>query len=200
MRGGISRNLHGGASRALRSQTSLPKRQRLRESPRGPSREGNGQGFGPGCDPTGRRRASAWKRSGKALGFRPELFPRGDRRGFPPRCEPWNRPGFGQAGSARGAAAGPRSCSSDPTGIGERLIQASPETHRGPNGASRPRCGIRGDRQGVRARCDPEAAQREMASPPSDGSQSWDKWGPAATPAPIMIPRRFIRAARVGLP
>jgi hypothetical protein len=27
-----------------------------------------------------------------------------------------------------------------------------------------------------------------MASPPSDGSQSWDKWGPVATPAPILIP------------
>lgn len=34
-------------------------------------------------------------------------------------------------------------------------------------------------------RRDPEAAQREMASPPSDGSQSWDVWGPVATPALI---------------
>jgi hypothetical protein len=26
-----------------------------------------------------------------------------------------------------------------------------------------------------------------MASPPSDGSQGWDKWGPVATPAPIIV-------------
>ena len=36
-------------------------------------------------------------------------------------------------------------------------------------------------------RRNPEAAQREMASPPSDGSQGWDKWGPVATPAPIIV-------------
>ena len=61
------------------------------------------------------------------------------------------------------------------------------ETHRDPNGASRPRCGIRGKRPGLTPRRDPEAAQREMASPPSDGSQGWDKWGPVATPAPIIF-------------
>jgi hypothetical protein len=125
------------------------------------------------------------------IGPSAQRFSKGRPERFRPRCEPWRRHGFGRAGSTREAAAGFRSRSSDPTGIGEGLSSLSAETHRGPNGASRPRCGIRGKRPGLTPRRDPEAAQREMASPPSDGSQGWDKWGPVATPAPIMIrPKR----------
>lgn len=73
-------------------------------------------------------------------------------------------------GDRRGASASPPR----PTGCRTRLRGLAP--------------GSGGERRGPCVRDAIQAAQREMASPPSDGSQSWDKWGPVATPAPIMIP------------
>jgi hypothetical protein len=67
-----------------------------------------------------------------------------------------------------------------------RGFTASAVTHRDRTGRE-PRSGT-GESEGLHGSSDPKAAQREMASPPSDGSQSWDKWGPVATPAPITIP------------
>jgi hypothetical protein len=92
------------------------------------------------------------------------------------------------AGS-REKAAGPRSRRLDPTGIGEGLSGSSRDP---PDFRTRLRGLAPGPRGKAKRAFAPasrsEAAQREMASPPSDGSQSWDKWGPVATPAPIMIP------------
>ncbi len=83
---------------------------------------------------------------------------------------------------------GSRSCPSDPTGIGEGpsgLSRDPPGTERGFAASLRT---LEESDSGPVYEARSKAAQREMASPPSDGSQSWDKWGPVATPAPIMIP------------
>ena len=129
-------------------------------------------------------------------GFGPASFERGDPRSFGFDASLGRRHGFGRAGSTkgsdgrtsvlrerpdgdrRGAFGPPRR---DPPGP-ERGFAASLRDPGKAAGASEPRR-------------NPEAAQREMASPPSDGSQGWDKWGPVATLAPIIdsgLP--FVRA------
>jgi hypothetical protein len=185
---------------SLRRRKDVPNRRRPRESPRDPSRQGGGQGFGSSRDPSGMGRGFGLDRfREESEGFGPSAFPRGDRKGFGPDASPGDGPASAGSDPPREAAAGRKSRSSDPTGIGEGphgLSRDPPGTERG----LWPRCGIRGDRPGREPRRDPEAAQREMASPPSDGSQSWDKWGPVATPAPIMIPPVADRTAAVGRP
>jgi hypothetical protein len=179
------------------------------------ARDGRGpaRGFGPESRPeraTGEASAEAGVReSGEAFGRRRDpkrdferlhaargssacakasakRVSKGRPEGFRPRCEPEEtarlRPGPTRTGNGGGISVRPRRPDGD-----RRGACPSAETHRVPNGASRPRCGIRGKRPGPRPRRDPEAAQREMASPPSDGSQGWDKWGPVATPAPIIF-------------
>lgn len=200
------------------SLESPPNRRRPRESPRGRAGRGTGKGFTlqPRPEKGFFEEASAsegrsWKaarpsggaaiRKGISEGFGPERFPgrreasaqrlsEGRPERFRPRCEPSGK-GAASAGPnpKREATAGFRSRPSDPTGIGEGVHASWP----GPTGC---RTGLHrlapvsgGKRSG---RSTPasrsKAAQREMASPPSDGSQSWDKWGPVATPALIMIP------------
>ena len=152
-----------GASKAA------PNRRRPRESPRGSSRQGDGDGLGPSRDPKGFveeasalegapgewqglraaprsergfRRASASRGSSKGGKASAERFSKGRPERLRPRCEPWR--GAASAGpDPKGSEAGFRSCPSDPTGIGEGLSGLSAETHRVPNGASRPRSGIR---------------------------------------------------------
>jgi hypothetical protein len=191
MRGGISRNLPWPGRKA-RSRVSKagPNRRRSRESPRGWSwRE------------TGKASAQPRPERGSSKGFRPWRRAPGKRQGLraAPRSEKGDRRGFGpDASPGDGAAsAGPdptgklwsgfRSRPGDPTGIGEGLSGLSrdpAETERGFAASLRiPQESDAGPAPAARS----EAAQRETASLPSDGSQSWDKWGPVATPAPILI-------------
>jgi len=223
---GFHETFHGDAEKLVRELEGPPNRRRSRESPRDPSRQGDGERLRPQPRP-GRgssKRLRPWRRApGERQGFR--AAPRSDRdfERFRPRGVPRKagrlRPNAFRKGDRRGfgldaslgdgaASAGP-----DPTrGAGQdfgpaqatrresaRGFTAPPETHRVPNEASRPRSGTRGKRSGrSRPPRNPKAAQREMASPPSDGSQSWDKWGPVATPAPIMIQAPFWRILRLS--
>jgi hypothetical protein len=192
MRGGISRNLPWSGRRA-RSRAARSGRtgEVAGIAPR-PSWRETGKALRLHRDPNGVGRRSfgfenRLRVSGKAFGRRRD--PKGDRTGFGPDASPRRKRGFGRArsegkrrrdfGSARatrrGSAGGLRAALRDPAGA-ERGFAASLRNPRGE------RLGPSGPRR------DPKAAQREMASPPSDGSQSWDKWGPVATPAPIMIP------------
>ena len=177
-----------GPRGALRSLDDRPNRRRPRESPRGRRRQGDGRGFGPGRDPNGGFGGFGLPRlpeSGKASAQR---FRSGDRRGFGLDASRRTRPGFGPAGSAKGRRlAGLRPRLPRPAGDWRGASGPLSETHRGPNGSVSSRSGIQGSGRGLAPRRAPEAAQREMAAPPSDGSQGWDKWGPVATPAPIIV-------------
>ena len=169
----------------------------------GPAEPAKAAGIAPRLEPAGKRRkalcpsrdprvrdeASAAKgtlESGEAFGRSRD--PKGDRRGFGLDANP---KGNG-AVSAGPDPQGKRrrdfgSASSDPPGIGEGLRASLPKPTGTRTGL---RASLRGPGEAAGAftpRRDPEAAQREMASPPSDGSQSWDKWGPVAPPAPISV-------------
>jgi hypothetical protein len=178
------RNAPGRAD-APRSR-SAAKPATKRESPRGgagweaarlrPDRDPNGicEGFRPRAIP------------GEAGRPRPSVSPKGDLRGF---------------GLAASPGTGRASARPDPGGKRRRRLGASGATRRDRRGAFGPLpkpTGIRtrpqgfaaeprGKRKRRRRRDAIQAAQREMASPPSDGSQGWDKWGPVATPAPIIL-------------
>ena len=194
-----------------------PNRRRPRESPRGTSRQGKGEGLRPQPGPERgsskrlrpRKRAPGeWQglraapRSERDFGgLRPRevprkagrLRPRAFRNGRPerlrPRCEPRRRYGFGRAGSGkRGATAGILVPARRPDGDRRGALRPLPRPT-GCRTGREPRSGVRGKAKRAFAPASrSKAAQREMASPPSDGSQSWDKWGPVATPAPITIP------------
>jgi hypothetical protein len=153
------------------------------------SRQGNGDGLAPPPRPGGLP-TRLRPRKGSGISARPSGgadFPKGDLRGLGPDASLQEtvrlRPDRIRKGTF---AAGFRSGPSGPTGIGEglnRLLRRDPPgTERGLAASLR----NPGKAAGAKPRRDPEAAQREMASPPSDGSQSWDKWGPVATPAPII--------------
>ncbi len=210
---GFHETFHGGDEKPLRRLAKPPNRRRPRESPRGSNRQGNGRGlrpetatrtgsrrgFGRGRDPGKAARPSggaAIQRGFRAASRRERFLER--REGFGPAA--FERATGGASAPMRARGDGAASVGPDPEGKRRRDFGPAKrpdgdrrgaclfaETHRDPNGASRPRCGIRGKRPGLRPRRDPEAAQREMASPPSDGSQGWDKWGPVATPAPIIF-------------
>lgn len=155
-------------------ETGFPgKRQGLRAAPR------SERGF---------RRASASRGSskgGKALAHR---LSKGRPEGLRPRREPAERTRLRPARSDPGTRRRDSGLAQATRRGSARGLRASPETHRMPNGAlaslRRPRRAKRAFAPASRS----AAAQREMASPPSDGSQGWDKWGPVATPAPITIP------------
>ncbi|MEA3008806.1 MAG: hypothetical protein QOJ91_498 [Sphingomonadales bacterium] len=203
MRGGISRNLPW-SGREVRSRAAQSGRtgEVAGIAPR-PSWRETGKALRllsrpeRGWSTKLRLRKNRLRVSGKAFGRRRD--PKGDRRGFGPDASPRRKRGFGRArsegkrrrnfGSARatrrGSARGLIGRSSRPGGGRTGLRGLAPEPVRRATRAL-----------GPEARS--QAAQREMASPPSDGSQSWDKWGPVATPAPIMI-RGDPLAALAGL-
>ena len=189
MRGGISRNLPWRCRKALYEPEGPPTRRRLRESPRGTSRQGNGARLNaPGRDPQGiADKASALAAApGERQGFRAAPRSEGRPERLRPRCEPWNRSGFGRAGSAREAAARLSATLKRPDRDRREAFGPLPRPKGTEQGAS-PAPGPWESGGGFTSRRDPEAAQREMAAPPSDGSQGWDKWGPVATPAPIIL-------------
>jgi len=144
-------------------------------------------------------------RPAKAAGIAPRLEPAGDGEGL--RLQP--RPetgsieeasaldtGSGRAARPSGGAAIRKGKRRRDFGLAQATRRESPKGftafRRDPPGAERGfAASLRDPRRAKRALApasQSKAAQREMASPPSDGSQSWDKWGPVATPAPIMIP------------
>jgi hypothetical protein len=187
-----------------------------------------GKGFGPSRDPKrgSSKRLRPWRRApGERQGLR--AAPRSER-GFFARLRLFGRflerrDGFGPASFERatgevsasmraletarlrpgpirqGSEGGISVLPERPDGDRRGASRPSAETHRVPNGASPPRSGIRGKaKRAFAPASQSKAAQREMASPPSDGSQSWDKWGPVATPAPIMIPSQITGPPEVG--
>lgn len=195
-----------------------PNRRRPRESPRGSSRKGNGEGFGPSRDPKrgSSKRLRPWRRASGRVA-RPlggASIRKGISGGFGLAGFPGRRDGFGPASFERATGGASASMRAQETarlrpgsirqgsGGGISVLPKRPDGNR--RGASRPSRDPPGAERGFTALLrDPrkakrafapasqsKAAQREMASPPSDGSQSWDKWGPVATPAPIMIPGR----------
>ena len=140
-------------------------------------------------------------RPAKAAGIAPRLEPGETARGFgPSRAQagllkglrslrwPEETAGLRPAGSATGALARITVLSEASRRVSSRgfgLSTSPPDAERG-LAACAP--GSEESEAGLAPASRSEAAQREMASPPSDGSQSWDKWGPVATPAPILIP------------
>jgi len=188
---GFHETPHGGV-KVLRSRGSAEPEKAAGIAPR-LEPAGRRRGLAPEPRPeTGMGEASASSVSGRAGRLRPSVLRRATGRASAP-MRAWDRPA-----SARRFRQGKRRRDFGPAEATRRGsvrgFRASPETHRDPNGASRPRCGIRGKRSGREPRRNPEAAQREMASPPSDGSQGWDKWGPVATPAPIIVRASNCRA------
>jgi len=137
----------------------------------------------------GFRKASAWRGSSKGGTASAQRFSEGRPERFRPRCEPLERarlrPGPIRQGSGGGMQVRPKR----PDGDRREAHASLPRPTGCRTGLHRLAPGIRGRAKRTFASASQsKAAQREMASPPSDGSQSWDKWGPVATPAPIMIP------------
>jgi hypothetical protein len=141
-----------GPETATRTGSSkrLRPRKRLRES---------GKAFGRRRDPQGISRGFTPREVPRKAGrLRPSVFRKGDLRGFGSDASLETvrlRPGrIRQKGSGGGISV-PQP---PPDGDRRAASSRSAETHRGPNGASRPRCGTRGKRPGLRPRRDPEAA------------------------------------------
>jgi hypothetical protein len=141
------------ATRNGAGRKGLRLRDRLRES---------GEAFGRSRDPKRGferfRPREAPRKAGRLQGPpsklrlrwhpRPSDFRKGDRRGFGLDASPRRRRGFGRAGSAREAMARISVLPKRPDGNRRGAPGPLGETHRVPNGASRPRSGIRGKRSG----------------------------------------------------
>jgi hypothetical protein len=216
MRGGISRNLPGDAERLFTSRKARRTGEGRGNRPAAGAGGKRGRAQAQAATRTEfLEEASAFeRRSGRAArpsggaairkGFPGAYASGGSSKNGKASAQGFSKRATGEASaSMRARGDGAASAGPDPEGKRRRDassaratrrgsaggLTASPETHRMPNEALRPRSGIRG--RAARAyvyATRSKAAQRETASPPSDGSQSWDKWGPVATPAPIMIP------------
>jgi hypothetical protein len=101
------------------------------------------------------------REDGKAFGRRRD--PKGDRRGLGLEASPRRRRGFGRAGSAKGSGGGTSVPCLRPDGDRREAFGPLGDTRRIPNGASRPRSGIRGERRGLRP------AARSASRPARDG-------------------------------
>lgn len=218
MRGGISRSLRGKAERARsRVSKAEPAGEGDGNRPVSRAGGETGKGFGPSRDPSGilADEASALEAGfpGKRQGLRaaprsewdfgrasarrgpskggtvsaPRLS-KGRPEGLRPRSEPRRRHGFGRPDPTPGRGGGIDVPLRRPDGDRREAFGPLPR----PTGfRTGPPASLRDPRRAKRVFAPASrsaAAQREMASPPSDGSQGWDEWGPVATPAPIAIP------------
>lgn len=154
-----------------------PNRRRPRESPRGSSRQGDGEGLRPraatrnGAGREGFGLRERLRESGKAFGrsrdpkgdfgrFRPrglssrggtasaQRLSKGRPEGLRPRCEPKETARLRPGSIRQGSEGGMQILPDRPDGDRRGAFSLSAETHRVPNGASRPRSGIRGKRSG----------------------------------------------------